>query len=160
MNTHTTPLRRLSRAVLWFVTLNALGGAGSLLLFPEYTDRLFFWPITPPLNAALFGALYLSGAVAVARVALGGRWEQARILVPILVSAGALISLVTLLHRDTFHPDLRLAYWLAVYIGAPLLALAIYRQQQREGGRWAVSLPLRPAPWAPGAWCWAQGWPF
>lgn len=144
MSSATTPLRRLSRLVLWFVTLNALAGAGALLLFPDRTDALFFWTIRPPLNAALFGALYLSGALAVDRVARGGRWEPARILAPILVSAGLLISLVTLLHREQFHPGLRLAYWLIVYIGAPLLALLIAVQQARAGARWAIAEPVRP----------------
>jgi hypothetical protein len=131
--------------VLWFVALNALAGAASLILFPGRTEQLFFWPITPPLNAALFGALYLSGAIAVGRAALGGRWEQARILTPILAPAGAMISAVTLLHRDLFLPGPRLAYWLVVYIGAPLLALLIYARQERAGAGWAPQEPLAPA---------------
>jgi hypothetical protein len=145
MNRATTPLTPFSVVVLWFVALNALAGAASLILFPARTDQLFFWPITPPLNAALFGALFLSGAVTVGLAAHGGRWEQARILAPILVSAGAMISAVTLLHRDLFHPGPRLAYWLAVYIGAPLLALLIYARQERAGAVWEPQEPLAPA---------------
>jgi hypothetical protein len=142
---NTTPLQPFSAAVLWFVAVNALAGAGSLLLFPAHTDTLFFWRITPPLNAALFGALYLGGALAVGLVARGGRWEPGRILAPVLVSAGALISAVTLLHRQAFHADLRLLYWLAIYVGAPLLAIVIYWRQERAGAVWAVEQPLAPA---------------
>lgn len=145
MNRTATSLTPFSAVVLWFVALNALAGALSLICFPTQTERLFFWPITPPLNAALFGALYLSGAIAVGRAALDGRWEQARILAPILISAGAMISAVTLLHLDRFHPGLRLAYWLVVYIGAPLLALLIYRRQERVGAAWTPQEPLAPA---------------
>jgi hypothetical protein len=145
MSRTTTPLAPFSAIVLWFVSLNALAGAASLILFPGRTEQLFFWPIAPRLNAALFGALYLSGALAVGWAARHGRWERARILTPVLVSAGALISAITLLHRDLFHPGPRLAYWLAVYIGAPLLALLIYARQERAGAVWAPEEPLAPA---------------
>jgi hypothetical protein len=56
-------MQHLSALIFWFVGLNALAGAGALMLFPGQTDSLFFWTITPPLNAALFGALYLVGGV-------------------------------------------------------------------------------------------------
>ena len=58
------PMSLLTRVVFWFIAGNALAGALSLILFSGQTDRLFFWPIQPPLNAALFGALYLGGAAA------------------------------------------------------------------------------------------------
>jgi hypothetical protein len=145
VNRSSTPLTPFSATVLWFVALNALAGAAALIGFPARTEQLFFWPIAPPLNAALFGALYLSGAIAVGLAARGGRWEQARILAPILVSAGAMISVVTLLHRDLFSPGPRLAYWLAIYVGAPLLALLVYARQERAGAIWEAQEPLAPA---------------
>ena len=54
------PLSLAARVTLWFVATNALIGATSLILFPTRTATLFFWEIAPPINAALFGALYLS----------------------------------------------------------------------------------------------------
>ncbi len=137
------PTSSLLKVAFWFVAVDALAGAGSLILFPTHTARLFFWEITPSINAALFGALYLGGAVGVALVSLSGRWEPARFLVPILVSAGALISLTTLLHVDLFTPGPRLAYWL-VYVGAPLLALLFYVQHERAGADWKVYRPVTP----------------
>jgi hypothetical protein len=74
-----------------------------------------------------------------------GWWEPSRFLVPVLVSAGILISITTLLHLDRFTPGPKLAYWLAVYIGAPLLALLIYVQHERGGANWTVREPVRPA---------------
>jgi hypothetical protein len=140
-----TPLSLAGQIVLWFVAVNALLGAGSLLLFPARTDALFFWTITPPINAALFGALYLSGAIATAQAALRGRWETARFLVPVLVSAGFLLTLVTLLHLDRFDPGIKLIYWLAVYIVAPLLAIGLYIQHERRGAAWGVTgRPISP----------------
>lgn len=141
----TTPLTLLTRLALWFIGLNALAGAGSLMLFPHSTDRLFFWTITPPLNAALLGALYLAGGVAVCLLARHGRWEPARVLFPVLVTAGLLIAGVSLAHQARFSPGLRLGYWLLVYVGAALLAALLAVVQERRRGRWAVETALAPA---------------
>jgi hypothetical protein len=138
------PMSPLMKGVFWFVAANALVDACSLIFFPADTVRLFFWEIQPPVNAALFGALYLGGAAVVALVAYHGRWEPARFLVPVLVSAGALISVTTLLHLDRFSPGLRLGYWLVIYIGAPLLALLFYVQHERSGANWKVTRPVTP----------------
>jgi hypothetical protein len=74
-----------------------------------------------------------------------GRWEPARFLIPVLVSAGALISVTTVLHLDRFSPGPRLIYWLVIYVGAPLLALLFYVQHERSGANWTVTRPVTPA---------------
>ena len=139
------PLSSLMKVAFWFVAANALAGAGSLIFFPTDTARLFFWEIKPSINAALFGALYLGGAVVVALVTYRGRWEPARFLVPILVSAGALISVTTVLHLDLFTPGPRLAYWLVIYVGAPMLAMLFYVHHERSGADWAIFRPVTQA---------------
>ncbi len=141
---YSTPLRRWARLVLGFVALNAFAAVGILIFLPNQTDTLFFWTINPPINAALFGALYLSGAIAVAVAVWRNEWESARYLVPILVTAGVLITLVTLLHLDKFALGVRLGYWLLVYVAAPLLALVIYGVQQHCHANWRVVTPVRP----------------
>jgi hypothetical protein len=83
METTDRPMSTLMKVVFWFVAANALVGACSLIFFPADTARLFFWEIKPPINAALFGALYLGGAAVVALVTYRARWEQARFLIPI-----------------------------------------------------------------------------
>jgi hypothetical protein len=137
-----TRITLFARIILWFVAVNALVGAFSLILFPSQTDTLFFWEIKPPINAALFGALYLGGAVTVGWVSYRGIWEQARFLVPILVTAGIFISLTTLLHLDRFTAGIKLAYWLLIYVGAPLLAVFIYGYQERRGANWTIQEPV------------------
>lgn len=139
------PMSLLMKVVFWFVGVNALAGAGSLIFFSSDTARLFFWEIKPSINAALFGALYLGGAAVVALLTYRGRWEPARFLIPILVSAGALISVTTVVHLDRFSPGPRLVYWLVIYIGAPLLALLFYVWHERSGANWTVSWPVTPA---------------
>lgn len=140
----STPLSPVARLIFGFVALNALLGAIVLLFFPSQTETLFFWTITPSINAALLGALYLGGAVVVGWVTVRGVWEPARFLIPVLVTAGFFISLTTLIHLDRFAPGLKLIYWLLVYVGAPLLALGIYLHQERRGANWAVIQPLHP----------------
>ncbi|MGF1471834.1 MAG: hypothetical protein ACFB50_08855 [Rubrobacteraceae bacterium] len=139
------PLSPFAKVVFWFVAANALIGAASLIVFPSRTWALFFWEIKPPLSAALFGALYLGGALVVGWVTYRGFWEPARFLIPVLVSAGVFISIATLLHLESFAPGLKLGYWLVIYIGAPLLALVIYLQHERAGANWAVTEPVTPA---------------
>ena len=139
-----TRMSVFTRVVLWFIAINALAGASSLILLPTHTDTLFFWEIKPPINAALFGALYLGGAIVVSLVSYRGQWESARFLVPVLVSAGLFISLTTLIHLDRFAHDFKLVYWLIIYIGAPVLALVLYIYYERRGTNWAVTEPIRP----------------
>ncbi|MCB9433459.1 MAG: hypothetical protein H6668_15915 [Ardenticatenaceae bacterium] len=86
MTKATSPMTIFTKIVCWFVAVNALAGAILLLFWPAHTDTLFFWEIRPPLNAALFGALYLGGAVVVGYLTYKGQWEPARFLVPVLVS--------------------------------------------------------------------------
>lgn len=137
-------MSRPMKVVWWLVALNALAGAVSLLFFPTRTDQFFFWEIKPALNAALFGALYLGGAVMVGWVTYRGAWEPARFLIPVLVSAGLFISITTLLHLERFTPGPQLIYWLVVYMGAPFLALGFYIQHERPRANWAVTHPVKP----------------
>jgi hypothetical protein len=143
-NAKNTRLLWWARLIYGFVALNALVGALILILLPGQTETLFFWTITPPLNARLFGVLYLGGATAVFLAVWHNEWESVRYLVPILVAAGILISWVTLLHLDNFASDIRTVYWLVIYVGAPLLALLVYGFQERRGANWAVTVPVRP----------------
>jgi hypothetical protein len=145
-NKSLTPLTKI---IFWFVAVNALAGALALMFLPARTDTLFFWTIQPPINAALFGALYLGGAAVVGWLTYRGEWEPARFLIPVLVSAGFFITITTFLHLDRFVPGFKLFYWLVIYIGAPLLALGVYFVHERGvlergGANWMVSDPVKP----------------
>lgn len=143
-NKRDTRLSWWARLIYLFVAVNALAGAIILMFMPGRTGALFFWPVSPAINAGLFGALYLGGAAVVFLAAKRNLWESSRFLVPILVTAGIGISVVTLLHLDSFTGGVRAIYWLAVYIGAPLLALLVYVYQERQGANWEVETPVRP----------------
>ncbi len=139
-----TRLSTLSRIVFGLVALNALLGALSLIFFPTETETLFFWTINPPLNAALFGALYLGGALVVGWITYRGQWEAARFLIPVLVAAGIFISITTLIHLNSFTSGIKLIYWLVIYIGAPVIAIVFYFQHERPRANWDVVEPVLP----------------
>lgn len=144
MNASEKPMSLLMRIIFWVVVLNAFGGALALMVFPTRTDTLFFWTITPPINAVLFGALFLATGLLVAPVARRARWEPARFLTPMIVSSASLLLLTTIAHMERFIPGPRLYYWLAIYTVAPLAAITFYMQHERDGANWqAAGEPIR-----------------
>jgi len=146
MNSTETPISMPMKIVFWFIAFNTVLGAGSLILFPTRTITLFFWEITPPINAAIFGSFYFGGTIAVTQALLRGKWERARFTAPVLLVAGILLTVVTFVHIDKFFQDFRLYYWLIVYLAAPVLAVVFYIRQERAGGTWEViGQPLKPA---------------
>ena len=138
MNAGEKQLSSNLKLVLWFVALNAVLGALLLILFPTQTERLFFWNITPPINAMLMGILYLVAGAAVAYAALRGSWETMRVIAVMGFSVSALFVLVTLVHRDRFVPGVKLYYWLFVYSMFPILITLLYRRYEGSGANWQV----------------------
>lgn len=132
------PLSRMVKGVYWFVVANSIVGALALIFFPTETEALFFWKITPPINAALVGTSYLVAGLAVAQAALKGRWESARYITTIEVGLSILLLLTTLIHIDRFFPGVKLYYWIIVYLIVPISAIVFYVQYERTGANWQV----------------------
>jgi hypothetical protein len=131
------------RLVLALVAVNAFAAAVSLIGFPARTDAGFFWELTPPISAALFGSLYLVSGGLVTWAAVQGWWEPARGLVPMVLVFSGLMLTTTALHLDRFDGGGRLAYWLVVYAVALVAAVGFFVQHERAGARWAVdALPV------------------
>jgi uncharacterized membrane protein (UPF0136 family) len=126
------------RLILAFVAANAFAAAASLVLFPAGTDAGFFWKISPPIGAAMFGALYLAAGLLVARAALVGLWEPARYLAPMVIVFSTMVLLTTFLHLDRFDDGWRIFYWLAVYAVALAAGIFFYYRHERGGASWKV----------------------
>jgi hypothetical protein len=133
------PMSMTMRIILAFVAANALAAAASLVLFPAGTDAGFFWEISPPIGAAMFGALYLAAGLLVIRAAIAGLWEPARYLAPMVVVFSAMVLLTTFLHLDRFDGGSKLYYWLAVYAVALVVGVLFYYQHERGGADWKVT---------------------
>ena len=110
MNPLYKPMSLPMKLVLWFVVANAYAGAISLIVFPTDTRATFFWQIAPPINAGLFGVLYLAAGSVVLRAVLHGRWEPARYLTAMVPAFTGLMLLTTLLHLDKFDQGPKLYY--------------------------------------------------
>src|SRR5688572_20431307 len=121
-----TGIPLLLQIVYWIVVANSFGGAFVLILLPHLTDVLFFWNIAPPINAMWIGIHYgTAGAVVIAGL-LSRRWERLRFIAPMVASVSTLLVITTLLHRDRFHQDWRLYYWLILYIVVPLATVYFF----------------------------------
>lgn len=127
-----------TRMALGFVALNAFAGAAALLLFPADTASGWFWTVAPPINAGMFGALYLAAGLLVAWAAVRGLWEPARFLGPMVPAFTGMMLLTTVLHLDRFQPGTRLAYWLLVYAVALAAGVAAYARHEGRGATWRV----------------------
>lgn len=121
MASNEKQLSKFMKFVFWFVVVNSSSGSLLLILFPTQTETLFFWNITPPINAMLVGAMYLVASIAVAYAAIRGTWESARLILVMGFSLSAVLLAATLMHIDRFVPGAKLYYWLFVYFIFPVL---------------------------------------
>jgi hypothetical protein len=139
-------LRPATRALLFASTVLTSLGFGALYLLAENTDKTFAWTIQPPLTAAFLGAGYGAGLVLVVLALRDGQWVHARLpLYTILVFVG-LTLVPTLLHVDRLHIAAELQgtagglaegaawFWLAVYIGLPVVMIPVLLLQERAAG--------------------------
>jgi hypothetical protein len=111
--------------VLWWVTLAecvVLGVAGvGLLLTPELIGQLWPWTLTP-FTARALGAVYLAAFVATASLAIRPWWSPARIVVPMVATFTAIVTVLSIVYIDRLDRLPSTAAWLAVYVGAVAVA--------------------------------------
>src|SRR6184192_3549072 len=131
------PMRWLLYAASSLVFLAGL----QLSLLTEQTDTYFAWTIAPPLTAAFLGAAYWA-AVPVELIAARQKiWARARVAVPAIWLFTTLTLVATLLHFGKFHFSSPIAsaqgaawFWLAIYVGVPVVMLIIWMLQLRAPG--------------------------
>jgi hypothetical protein len=131
-----TPLLPSTRALLAIASFLSIGIGIPLIVFSDYTDRFFLWPVDPPLSAAFLGACYLAGGVFELVAARQRTWEQARIAVPGVLT----FSLITLAITLSAHERLDLlrpaaAPWVIVYTAYPAATALLWRRQMRARGQ-------------------------
>ncbi len=143
----TRPRRLLPamRGVLIASTVLTALGFGSLYLLSGNTEKTFAWTIQPPLTAAFLGAGYGAGLLLVVLTLRDGVWVRGRVPVYTILLFVVLTLVPTLMHLDRFHfsPEFEgldpLAkgaawFWLAVYLGLPLLIAPVLAVQERAAG--------------------------
>ena len=130
------------RLLLYVASVLVLLVGASLFLFPERTDTLFSWTVSPALTAAFLGAAYWSAFVLEFLAARETLWARARVAVPAVLLFTFLTLIATLLHIDKFHfgPAFSLLtqagtwVWLLVYALVPVTMAALLILQIRKPG--------------------------
>lgn len=136
---HSRGLRRFYYVAILLVTSVGV----FTFLLSESTERLFAWPINPPLTAAFLGANYWAAAFLAFLSAREPIWARARITYAVSLVFTSLTLLATLLHLDKFQFDNVNGWlWLIVYVAVPPLLVVLLPLQLRHPGR----EPPRTAP--------------
>lgn len=104
-----------------------------LFLRPQETERLFAWPMGPPMTAMMLGATYLTGVFYFTTVLFARHWQQIKFgLIPV-ASFAALMGIATILHWGAFnssHPTTWL--WVGLYATTPFLVAGIWLRNTRR----------------------------
>lgn len=114
-----------------------LAVAGLLLsLFPADTERLWAWPMGPPMTALAVGGGYLGGAVLFARAARERRWHVIGVVFLGATALSALLLAATVLHWEAFsHGHASFWAWIGLYLVTPwLLPLLWLRNRRHDPG--------------------------
>jgi hypothetical protein len=106
---------------------------GILYLFPQDTEALFAWPITPAMTARLMGAGYLAGAYFFIRTATAKSWQTVQHgFLPVTFFA-AWMAVTTLLHWSRFsHGNFSFITWAVVYAITPFLVFIVWLRNRKE----------------------------
>lgn len=114
----------------------------TLFLFPERTDTLFSWTVSPALTSAFLGAAYLAAFFLEFLGARETLWAWTRVAIPAVLVFTVLTLVATLLHINKFHfgPEFSLFtqagtwVWLLVYAIVPVAMIVLLVLQLRVPG--------------------------
>lgn len=89
---------------------------------PQGVEAAIPWPV-PPLHARFLGAMYLSGAAFMIGCLLARRWDEVRVVVPMLGVWTGTLGIVSLLHLAEFDFGRSQSWvWFAAYGAFPVIA--------------------------------------
>jgi len=140
----STSIRRLTpqmrqALVVSVLILVALGSA--LVLYPEDTDRLFSWPIAPPLTASVLAANYYTATLILLLAMRGWVWAPVKVVLPGGIVFSAMMVVATLMHlgkfnfgAETLSSEVIAWIWLIAYLILPPLLVAFWPSQARAPG--------------------------
>lgn len=116
------------------VVASVLAVAGVLLyLFPGQTERLWAWPMDPPITPLAVGGGYLAGAVLFARAARERCWHTIGVVFLAATALSGLLLVATLLHWDRFtHGHVAFWAWLGLYLVTPWLLPFLWVRNRRH----------------------------
>jgi hypothetical protein len=97
---------------------------------PTQVDAAIPW-LVPPLHARFLGAMYLSGATAMALCVLASRWAQVRVILPMIAIWTGMLFVISLWHLPEFNFARPQPWvWFGAYLLYPFIALWFAWQQR------------------------------
>jgi hypothetical protein len=130
-------VRPFTRALAAIIVPVLVAAFVMLYLLPGQTERLFAWPVRPPMTSMMLGATYLGGAYFFVRVLTAQRWHHVSLGFLPVAALCFILGTATALHWEKFthgHPSFVL--WVFLYFTLPvLLPLAWYRNGGRPDAR-------------------------
>lgn len=119
-----------------------------LYLLPDDTERLFAWPVRPPMTAMMLGATYLGGAYFFSRVILATRWHHVSLGFLPVAALCLILGSATTLHWDKFTAGhISFILWAILYFSLPfVLPLAWYANRKAAPAASDVPSPLLTRP--------------
>jgi hypothetical protein len=146
-----TPVMRGTRIWLVFNILLVFVAGIQLFVLSERTADFFAWTIGVPISAAYIGAGYWASLTYLVLTLRVREWQRVRPLWIMILTLAVFTFFVTFRDLSLFHLGSGPAFaqvaawaWLAVYIGIPLISLAVLLFQERAGGshEYEVRFPL------------------
>jgi len=145
----------LARLAIWpLAVLSGIFGP-MLFLLPHLTDRIWSWPIQPPMSAVVLAAGYIFGSIAFATLLLRNQWHALNVALMATEVFSIVMLAATLIHLDRFFVGtLRFDVWFAIYVALPILVPVIWFFNRRYGAPrqpddlvfiWPVRIALLPA---------------
>jgi hypothetical protein len=90
---------------------------------PTHVDWALPW-LVPPLHARFLGSMYLSGATFMALCLLAHRWNEVRVVLPMIAIWTGLLFIISLFYLGEFNFSAPQSWiWFAAYLIYPLVAL-------------------------------------
>jgi hypothetical protein len=124
--------RAVSLAIIPFLVLAFV----VLYVWPRDTDRLFAWPIKPPLTPMILGSVYLGGAYFFLRAARASRWHTIKGGFPPVATFATLMGIATIVHWQKFnHAHVAFWLWAALYFTTPFLVAGVWLANRRREDR-------------------------
>jgi hypothetical protein len=127
------PITRGQRIYFAVVGLFALWVGVWGYFFPAHVDGAIPW-LVPALHARFLGAMYLSGTAFMLGCILSRRYDEVRVVVPMIAIWTGMLFVVSLFHLGEFDYTRQQTWaWFGLYLVFPLIAIWLAWRHRAEG---------------------------
>jgi len=118
-----TSFRREHKIYFFAVGFLALWVGFFGFFLPTHVDWALPW-LVPPLHARFLGSMYLSGATFMALALFARRWDEVRVVLPMIAIWTGMLFIISLFYLGEFNFTKPQPWiWFGAYLAYPLIAL-------------------------------------